>query len=156
MKNTAVLVLLTAISALFASCMKNDPEPGSPIFEGTSEIKQSDPSADGSFTGNGTFTYNVPSEVKYIVFGLFNAPITTSGKTITNPSAFLYGSRDGLSDFARGQQARNAFHSFNQTARDVDSTVANPPNGIYYWAIWGYDQYGNITHSSRQRKVTLN
>lgn len=128
--------------------------PATPIFEGTTEIKLTSPS-DSSNLGTGSFQYSVPSEVKYLVFGLFNAKITTSGKTITNPAAFLYGSRDGLSDFVRGQQARNTLHNYNTSTKDFDAAAVSPTCASCYWAVWAYDEYGHVTHSSGQRLVTV-
>jgi hypothetical protein len=155
MKKTRVFILTGLISYSAIACVKSAEEPGTPIFEGTTEIMLSSPNSTGNLSANGLFMYSVPSEVKYLVFGLFNNQITTSGKTITNPAMFQYGSRDGVSDFVRGQQARPTLHNYNQVTKDFDSTAVAPPNGVYYWAVWGYDQYGNVTHSSRQRQVTL-
>lgn len=154
MKIIKRLHIIWFLLLLDTRCVKSSEEPGTPIFEGTTEISLSLPSADSSL-GGGNFTYSVPSEVKYIVFGLFNNQVTTSGKSITNPAVFLYGSRDGFSDFVRGEQAKTTLHSYNQGTKDFDSGTTTPPNATYYWAVWGYDQYGNLTHSSRQRKVTV-
>ncbi|MBX3724059.1 MAG: hypothetical protein KF713_19590 [Turneriella sp.] len=151
-----VQISIFMVCGALVACMNKTEVPATPIFEGTTEIKLSSPSDAAGLGASGSFLYSVPSEVKYLVFGLFNAKITTSGKTVTNPSAFVYGSRDGLSDFVRGQQARSAFHSYNQTTKDFDAaTVTATCTPGCYWAVWGYDQYGNITHSSGQRQVTV-
>jgi len=139
--------------AFFVSvCNQIEEQPKTLIFEGTKEISLTLPLHNQNL-GTSPMTYSVPSEVKFIVFGLFNAEITTSGKTITNPAAFVAGSRDGLSDFVRGSQTRASLHAYNQTSKDFDSGNFNPGAATYYWAVWGYDQYGNLTHSSPRRTV---
>ncbi|AFM13724.1 hypothetical protein [Turneriella parva] len=151
MKKTIALIFTGAL--FLPACNQIEEQPKTPIFEGTKEISLTLPLNNGTI---GTaMTYSVPSEVKFVVFGLFNAQITTSGKTITNPGAFVAGSRDGLSDFVRGSQTRASLHSYNQTTKDFNAAASDPGNNNYYWAVWGYDQYGNLTHSSAQRQVTF-
>jgi len=138
----------------FAACIQNQTESSTPIFEGTTEITLNSPAADATLSGN--FQYSVPADVKYVVFGLFTTQVTTSGKTITNPSAFKGGSRDGFSDFSRGVQSSTTLHTYDSTTLDFTATLVSPATCTNcYWAIWGYDQYGNLTHSSRQRKVNV-
>ncbi|GAB4445647.1 MAG: hypothetical protein OHK0011_27340 [Turneriella sp.] len=154
MKQLTQFLAAAAIAGALSGCLKtDDDQPKTLIFEGTEAITLISPSDNTSLSGN--FTYTVPSEVKYVVFGLFNAAITTSGKSITNPSAFVAGSRDGLSDFVRGSQARAALHAYNQSTKDFDAAATGAAANPYYWAVWGYDQFGNLTHSSPQRRVTL-
>ena len=153
MKRTLLLIIIGAL--LIQGCAQTEQQPRTPIFEGTEEISLSLP-LNGGNLGASSMTYNVPSEVKFVVFGLFNAQITTSGKTITNPAAFIRGNRDGLADFVRGSQTRTTLHTYNQATKDFDAAVNDPANATYYWAVWGYDQYGNLTHSSPQRTVIFN
>jgi hypothetical protein len=151
MKKTFALILAGAL--FLPACNQIEEQPKTLIFEGTKEISLTLPLNNGTI---GTaMTYSVPSEVKFVVFGLFSGQITTSGKTITNPSAFVAGSRDGLSDFVRGSQTRASLHSYNQTTKDFNAAAGDPGNNNYYWAVWGYDQYGNLTHSSPQRQVNF-
>jgi hypothetical protein len=152
MKKTIALIFAGAL--FVTACNQIEEQPKTPIFEGTKEISLTLPLNNDPI---GTaMTYSVPSEVKFVVFGLFNAQITTAGKTITNPSAFIRGNRDGLADFVRGSQTRATLHTYNQTTKDFDAAL-NDPGGptTYHWAVWGYDQYGNLTHSSPQRQVNF-
>ncbi len=151
MNKTIALIFTGAL--LSQGCVQTEEQPKTPIFEGTKEISLTLP-LNGNNLGTSPMTYSVPSEVKYVVFGLFNAQITTSGKTITNPAAFVAGSRDGLSDFVRGSQTRASLHLYDQTSKDFAGNT-NPGTNTYYWAVWGYDQYGNLTHSSPQRQVAF-
>lgn len=157
MKQLTQFLAAAAIAGALSGCIKtDDDQPKTPIFAGTEEIALILPLDNGSVNASGSFSYSVPSEVKYVVFGLFNAEIVTSGKTITNTSNFVAGSRDGMADFVRGSQSRTTLHSFNQTTRDFNSAISNPSSPpLHYWAVWGYDQFGNLTHSSPQRRVNL-
>jgi hypothetical protein len=152
MKKTFALILAGAL--FLPACNQIEEQPKTLIFEGTKEISLTLP-LNNQNLGTSPMTYSVPSEVKFIVFGLFNADITTSGKTITNPTAFVAGSRDGLADFVRGSQTRASLHPYNQSSKDFDAGNFNPPAMTYYWAVWGYDQYGNLTHSSARRQVVF-
>lgn len=152
MKRTLTLIITGAL--LIQGCAQTEQQPRTPIFEGTEEISLSLPLNGGNLSAS-SMTYNVPTEVKFVVFGLFSAQITTSGKTITNPTAFVAGSRDGLSDFVRGSQTRGTLHLYNQGTRDFESATGVVGNTPYYWAVWGYDQYGNLTHSSPQRQIVF-
>lgn len=153
MRNTIYSLILVFAATLLADCTNTAEQPKTPIFEGTTEIPLSLPLDSTALSGD--FTYAVPAEVKYLVFGLFDQQITTSGKTITNPGNFKFGSRDGFSDFSRGTQAKAKLHNYNAATKDFDAANATAPSGTnYYWAVWGFDQYGNLTHSSPQRKVT--
>ena len=159
MKQLTQFLAAAAIAGALSGCIKtDDDQPKTPIFAGTEEIGLILPLDNGSVNASGSFSYSVPSEVKYVVFGLFNADIITSGKTISNPDAFVAGSRDGLADFVRGTQARSTLHAYNQGTKDFNAATTTVPNSgpIYYWAVWGYDQFGNLTHSSPRRRVNLN
>lgn len=152
MKKTIALIFAGAL--LSQGCVQTEEQPKTPIFEGTEEIPLTLP-LNGQNLGTAAMTYSVPTEVKFVVFGLFSTQITTSGKSITNPTAFVAGSRDGAADFVRGSQTRSTLHPYNQTTKDFDSGLLNPGAATYYWAVWGYDQYGNLTHSSPQRSVVF-
>ncbi len=157
MKQLTHIFAAAILAGTLAGCINNVAEqPKTPIFAGTEEIGLILPLDGGSVNAGGSFSYSVPSEVKYVVFGLFNAKIETSGKTISNPQAFIAGSRDGLSGFVRGSQTRSTMHTYDQNTKDFVSATADPGNGTdRYWAVWGYDQFGNLTHSSPQRRVNL-
>jgi hypothetical protein len=146
-------ILLSGFATLLLDCTNVADQPKTPIFEGTTEITLTTPLDSAALSGD--FIYSAPADVKYLVFGLFDQQIVTSGKTISNPANFKYGNRDGLADFSRGTQAKAKLHNYNASTRDFDTTNATSPSGSnYYWAVWGFDQYGNLTHSSPQRKVT--
>lgn len=130
------------------------PQPTTLIFANTTEIALTAPLTNTALAA-ASFTYSAPTEAKYIVFGIFTAEIQTAGKTITNSSAFLAGNREGITDFVRGSQATSKLHAYNATTKDFATANFSLPNGTYYWAVWGFDEYGAITHSSPQRKVTI-
>ena len=145
-----VLLLLVFLPG----CQNTDPQPTTPIFSGTKEISLSSPLHTASL-GGGSFLYSVPTEVKYVVFGVFNAQIVTNGSTISNEANFLYGSRTGLSDFVAGTQTKGTLHDYDASTKNFKAPNSTVPSATYYWAVWGYDQYGNLTHSSPQRQVGL-
>lgn len=157
MKSTIKTIFAVAVFLSLAAlpgCQTTDPQPTTPIFSGTKEITLTSPLHTATLSGN--FLYTVPTEVKYVVFGVFNAQIVTSGSTISNEANFLYGSRTGLADFVSGTQAKATLHDYDASTKNFktpNSTVGTGPN--FYWAVWGYDQYGNLTHSSPQRQVGL-
>lgn len=154
MKNKIRLFTFIAAMAFQTSCTnKTDDSPKTQIFAGTELISLVAP-AHNTALGGGNFQYSVPAEVKYVVFGIFENAIVTSGKTITNPGDFKYGNRDGLSDFVRGSQAANKLHNYNQGTKDFDAATVTGTGAADYWAVWGYDQYGNLTHSSPAYLVT--
>ena len=144
-----VILALTALPG----CQTTDPQPTTPIFSGTKEITLTSPLHTATLSGN--FLYTVPAEVKYVVFGVFNAQIVTNGSTISNEANFLYGSRTGLADLVSGTQAKATLHDYDASTKNFKTPNSTVPAGTYYWAVWGYDQYGNLTHSSPQRQVSL-
>ena len=139
---------------MLPGCQTTDPQPTTPIFSGTKEISLTSPLHTASLS-TGNFLYTVPSEVKYVVFGVFNAQIVTNGSTISNESNFLYGSRTGLGDFVSGTQAKGTLHDYDASTKNFKAPNSTVPSATYYWAVWGYDQYGNLTHSSPQRQVGM-
>ncbi len=140
--------------AMLPGCQTTDPQPTTPIFTGTKEITLNSPLHTAPLS-TGNFLYTVPTEVRYVVFGVFNAQIVTNGSTISNEANFLYGSRTGLSDFVAGTQAKATLHDYDSTTKNFKAPNSTVPSTTYYWAVWGYDQYGNLTHSSPQRQVGL-
>jgi hypothetical protein len=157
MKSTLKTIFATGVFlslAMLLGCQTTDPQPTTPIFSGTKEISLTSPLHTASL-GGGSFFYSVPTEVKYVVFGVFNAQIVTNGSTISNEANFLYGSRTGLSDFVAGTQVKSTLHDYDSSTKNFKTPNSTVPAGTYYWAVWGYDQYGNLTHSSPQRQVGL-
>lgn len=135
----------------------SEPPPSSPIFSGTTQISLVSPSHGATVTTSAALQYSLPAEVTYAVIGVFNANIVTSGSSISNEANFLYGSRTGLSDFVRGSQVQSVLHGYDATTKNFKTPNSSPAasSGTYYWAVWGYDQYGNLTHSSPAWKFTL-
>lgn len=154
-KRISALSLLTLALLMVGQCTNSnsEPPPSSPIFSGTTQISLVSPSH-GS-TSSAALQYSLPAEVTYAVIGVFNANIVTSGSTISNEANFLYGSRTGLGDFVRGSQVQSALHGYDPTTKNFKAPNSSPAaSSTYYWAVWGYDQYGNLTHSSPAWKFT--
>ena len=74
-------------------CAQDVAESGTPIFDDVELVS-------ASYSGD-TFTYSFPDEVVYIVLGVFNAPIETDGKIITNMNNLKAGSRTGHAGFQK-------------------------------------------------------
>ena len=159
--NRLVTILLFAVFMVcFSQCTnsKTEPAPTTPIFAGTTTLSLVWPSHGATSVSTSTaLQYSVPSEVSYVVIGIFNADIVTNGSTISNEGNFLYGSRTGMSDFVRGNQSQSALHAYDAATKNFKSPNSSPAasSGTYYWAVWGYDQYGNLTHSSPSWKFTM-
>lgn len=149
-----------AILLLLASCAKtndSEPPPNSPIFAGTTAITLKSPAHAATINTSNNFNYELPAEVTYAVIGIFNANVVTSDSTISNEANFLYGSRTGMSDFVRGFQTQATLHGYDSATKNFKSPNSSPAasSGTYYWAVWGYDQFGNLTHSSPAWRFVL-
>lgn len=156
-KQSSVLkwIIVTFLVFTVFSCTNEtkEPQPTTPIFAGLASIELTGPN-NGATLGS-ALTYNAPSEVKYLIVGLFDQQIATSGTTITNPQNFKFGSRTGLADFVAGSQTRATMHAYDTASKNFVAAASSPTAATYYWAVWGYDQYGNLTHCSPQRSVVF-
>ncbi len=157
-----IAVLLFAVSTcLSCNAVPEDRDPV--IFDDVERIELIAPDIDGSVTlgiNSDRFEFNVSNDVKYIVLGIFDTSIGTQGKNITNEDDFLAGSRTGLDGFSRDSVPLDSIYGYLNNLNDFDNTLAidtlSPPEDIYYyWAVWGYDVNGNLTHASEERRVDI-
>jgi hypothetical protein len=167
---TRILYLLVAtfVLATQISCEllgePEEPPPTTPIFSGVEKIELQapwpPPNDTWSYISNSiSFQFDIPSVVEYVVLALFTASIDVSGKTITNPNAWVAGNRSGLSGFSTSSTRADNLFPFDLGSGDFDTSLGNytpsPPfPQTFYWAVWGYDQWGNLTHASPQWSLT--
>lgn len=142
---------------LTVSCTNSeqDNQPKTPVFAGLEDVELRLPLTTATYNTTDHFRYNAPNGVAFLVFALFDAPITTADNKVSNVQNFKYGSRTGLSGFSAGLQTRVTLYAFDPGTGNFTGAQTSPPAGTYYWAVWGYDGNGNLTHSSPQRTVTL-
>lgn len=150
MKNI-LLPILIVFTLGMVYCAEDENVPTTLIFDGVERIELTSP--DHLDNSSGPLVYSAPSEVAFIVVGIFNSSIQTSGKTILNEANFFRGIKTGLAGFNRGQLDFSATYIYDQNSNDFDGPSALP-NGSYYWAVWGYDSNGILTHASPQWRFT--
>ena len=143
-----IAILMCAVS-IYAGCDAVPEEQGPVIFDDVERIE-----LDGYISG--TFYFDVPNGVSIVVLGVFNDEIKTQGQIILNEINFKAGSRTGLDNYVKGQVADTELYFYDPVTNDFDP---DPPSystgGLHYWAVWGYDSDGNLTHASEQQPVTL-
>lgn len=99
------------------------------------------------YDGSSTFWFDTPEEVKYLVLGVFDALPQTDGEKILNPEHLIAGSRTGLNGFGRNSVELDYIYDYDPAEGDFDeSSDWSELNS--WWAVWGYDEWGNLTHSS--------
>jgi hypothetical protein len=151
----ATTIVLSACSLLTDLGLDVSP-PANPIFSDVERIDLVLPTT--SANGSTSFQFDAPSEVANIVIGVFSSPILVNGDRIVNEGAFQFGSRSGLAGFSRSAVRASDFYGYNLATHDFDTSVpfaAVPSTGLRYWAVWGYDKWGNLTHASPQWSVTF-
>lgn len=158
-----IAVLLFAVST-WLSCDAVPEEQEPVIFDDVERIELVAPDIEGIVilgnNSNDRFEFKVSNDVKYIVLGIFDTSIATQGKNITNEEDFLAGSRTGLDGFSRDSVPLDSIYGYLNNLNDFDNTLAidtlSPPEDrYYYWAVWGYDVNGNLTHASEERRVDI-
>jgi len=102
------------------------------------------------------FTFDVPNGVSTVVLGVFHNTIQTQGQTILNEVDFAGGNRTGLPGYVKGEVNKSALYEYDPGTKDFDPTLSYNTNGSYWWAVWGYDSDGNLTHASEQVNDTIN
>lgn len=135
---------------LFASCDSGSgTTPTQPIFPDTELITLTAP-AHGAAIASLAFTYNIPPEVEYAIIGIFDSNgIRVSGSTL-DVSNLIAGSSSGKAAFTRSSLAQSSLlvPLADKSAFSDTGYVFSGTGVLYYWAVWGYDKYGNLTHSS--------
>lgn len=82
--------------------------------------------------------------------------LLTQGNVIVPRIGISFGKfTTGLRDFSSSSQPKTVLHDYDATTRNFKTPNSSVGTGTHYWAVWGYDQHGNLRHSSPQRQVTL-
>jgi len=147
--------LFTALVPFSIGCTAQpEKQPSTLIFSGVERIDLISPlNGDDLSDSGGNFEFNLPSEVEYAVLVVFSATIETSGNTIINDEAeFLAGSRSGLPGFSRDQVNQNNLYTYNPATNDFSGIAYGPAGTNRWWAVYGYDSEGELTHASPQRE----
>ena len=145
--NIILLLLLSIAVALFSVGCELMEDPGTPIFAETELMDASN--------SEGQFYFSPSRDVEYIVLGIFNSPIVTSGKSIVNMVDMKGGSCTGQSGFTRSQVPEDSLYTYSDTLKCFTGSPGEyNPNGIKYWGVWGFNADWVIISSSKQ--ITTN
>jgi hypothetical protein len=146
--NFPVLLMISiAIVMLSVGCVLEE-DPGTPIFSDTEPMYAS--------VSAGQFHFSPPSEVEYLVLGIFNSPIITSGKSIVNMGNMEGGSCTGQSGFTRSQVPQGSLYPYNDTAKFFTGSPGDyTPSGTKYWGVWGFNADWVIISSSKQNTTNF-
>ncbi len=100
------------------------------------------------------FIIDLPDTVSYAVLGIFNSEIEADDENKTvDDGNLIAGSRTGLSGYARNRVSVNNLFTYDAARNDFTNTRFTPVTGTEYcWAVWGFDQWGNLTHASQSQK----
>jgi hypothetical protein len=141
--NIISLLLLSIAVTLFTGGCELLEEPGTPIFAETELM-------DASYS-EGQFYFSPSRDVEYIVLGIFNSPIVTSGKRIVNMHDVEGGSCTGQSGFTRSQVPEDSLYLYNDTLKCFTGSPGGyDPYGTMHWAVWGFNADWVIINSSKQ------
>jgi hypothetical protein len=150
---------------LILGCGETPPEPPtSPIFDDVEKIDLITPLDDDDHSttisaSSIDFLFDIPSDVKYVMVGIFTEDIDVVGDKIVNDTDCVAGSRSGLSGFSRSSIPAANMRVFNPASGDFTATTfASTVSGStdnYYWAVWGYDEGQNLTHASPRWRVRI-
>jgi hypothetical protein len=149
------IALAVSACSLFPDLGLDTPPPSNPIFSDVERIELQLPGSGAGANAGTNFQFDAPSEVRYLVLAVFTAPIQVQGSRIVNEPAWAYGSRSGLSGFSRSSVQAGMFYQYDPLQKDYNTVQAAPVGGVYYWAVWGYDKWGNLTHASPQWQVSF-
>lgn len=144
------ILFLILVLSLYTGCNPVTEDQGPVIFDDVERIE-----LDG-YSG-GTFYFGVPKGISIVVLGLFDAEIETQNQTILNEGNFFGGTRTGLDGYVKGMVDSDKLYYYDDTLNDFDSSsfILSITSGTYWWAVWGYDANGNLTHASEQISVSL-
>ena len=136
-------LMLSIAVALFSVGCELMEDPDTPIFAKTELMDASN--------SEGLFYFSPSSEVEYIVLGIFDNPIVTSGKSIVNMVDMKGGSCTGQSGFTRGQVPEDSLYTYSSEFKYFTGSPGEyNPNGIKYWGVWGFNADWVIISSSKQ------
>ena len=88
--------------------------------------------------------------LKYVVVTIFKSKIDLKGNEIANPEDAVWTWNTGL---GKGREGNISFSDGRDVANgEIQKTTTPSPldTGTYYIAVWGYDEYYNLTHSSKE------
>ncbi len=145
MKRTILIVVILLMG--LCAC-ETAPQLESTIFPDVERIDIID------FNGT-TFSYYAPKEVKYLVLGIFDGNISVNTDTMTiDDYNLLGGSHSGIG-MGRGSVTTANIYFYDPATKNFNSIVMTigAVTGTC-WAVWGYDEFGNLTHASQQENDT--
>jgi len=145
--NLISLLLLGIAFALYSLGCELLEEPETPIFADTDLM-------DASYSA-GQFYFSPSWDVEYLVLGIFQNSIVTTGKRITNMNDMMGGSCTGLSGFNRGQVAEASLYTYSDASGYFIIGSPYDPSGKMYWAVWGFNADWVIISSSEQTTTTF-
>jgi len=141
--NIISLLLLSIAVTLFSVGCELLEDSGTPIFAETELMNAS--------YSEGQFYFSPSRDVEYIVLGIFDNPIVTSGKRIVNMDDMKGGSCTGQSWFTRSQVPEDSLYTYSDALKCFTGSPGGyDPNGIKYWAVWGFNADWVIILSSKQ------
>jgi len=141
--NIILLPLLSIVVALCSVGCELMEDPDTPIFAETELMNASN--------SGGQFYFSPSYDVEYIVLGIFNSPIVTSGKSIANMGDMEGGSCTGQSGFTRSQVPEDSLYIYNDTLKYFTGSPGDYiPTGTKYWGVWGFNADWVIISSSKQ------
>jgi len=116
------------------------------LFYGTNEISLEIVPPNVSQPSFGWYT----TGLKYIVVTIFKSKIDLKGNEIANPEDAVWTWNTGL---GKGREGNISFSDGRDVVNGEIQKAGSPTPlqpGIYYIAAWGYDEYYNLTHSSKE------
>lgn len=151
-----IILYISFLSIILTGCGGSESsQPESLIYSNVKSITLYGPADGDPITSADEFTYYIPGDVHVAVLGIFANEIETSGDTFVNADDLLAGSRTGLTGWTTGSVSAGQLYEFDGVDDFDPASTFNTP-GTYHWAVWGFDKYGELTHASPQREVTIN
>ena len=120
------------------------------IFYGTWEL----PLEITPNVSNPSFAWDATG-LKYVVVTIFKAKIDLKGNEIANPEDAVWTWNTGL---GKGREGNISFSDGRDMVNGEIQKTSTPsplPSGTYYIAAWGYDDYYNLTYSSKEYQYGL-
>jgi hypothetical protein len=139
--NTKKLLILALAVVLFLMGCDMLEESPTPIFAETKFME--------AYNSEDCFHFSPSSDVEYIVLGIFNSPIVTSGKSIVNMVDMMGGSCTGQLNFTRSQVPEDSLFTYSHDLKFFTGLPGDyVPNGTKHWAVWGFNADWVIISSS--------